>query len=136
VRALASGCWAITFGRPADDLFVKALMAASQERPGDEANDVVMFRHFLGIILITLTRTPSSLTCGWCSWSGGTSYFALLRHSTRLPQRLSKALASYPEFFVEFLSLLYGPSPESSFWPASLGRRRKTKLHEAWHPVY
>ena len=123
----------ITEGPPAD-LLVKALMAASQERPGDEANDVVMFSHFLGIILDHLDQDPvvPDVQVVELEWR----YFAILRHSTRLPQRLSKALATYPELFVQLRCLLYGPSSESSPWPASLGRRRKAKLHEAWRPLY
>ena len=96
---------------PPADLLVKALMAAVQERPGDDANDVVMFSHFLGIILDHLDRDPvvPEVQVVELEWR----YFALLRHGTRPPRRLSKSLATSPEFFVQLLCLLYGPSPES-----------------------
>ena len=96
---------------PPADLLVKALMAAGKERPGDDANDVVMFSHFLVIILDHLDQNPvvPELQVVELEWR----YFALLRHGTRPPRRLSKALATYPEFFVQLVCLLYGPSPES-----------------------
>ena len=86
-------------------------MSAGEERPGDEANDVVMFSHFLGVILDHLDKDPAvpELQVVELEWR----YFSLLRHGTRPPRNLSKALATYPEFFVQLICLLYGPSPES-----------------------
>jgi hypothetical protein len=100
----------ITEGPPAD-LLVKALMAAVHEQPGDDTNDVVRFSHFLGIILDHLDQDPivPEVQVVELEWR----YFALLRHGTRPPRRLSKALATYPDFFVQLVCLLYGPSPES-----------------------
>ena len=97
--------------KPPADLLVKALLAAGAEKPGDEANDVVTFSHFLGIILDRLDQDPTvpEIQVVDLEWR----YFALLRHGTRPARRLSKALATYPEFFVQLLSLLYGPSAES-----------------------
>ena len=96
---------------PPADLLVRALMSAGEERPGDEANDVVMFSHFLGIILDHLDKDPvvREMQVVELEWR----YFSLLRHGTRPPRNLSKALATYPEFFVQLICLLYGPSPES-----------------------
>lgn len=97
--------------KPPADLLVKALLAAGAEKPGDEANDVVTFSHFLGIILDQLDQDPTvpEIQVVDLEWR----YFALLRHGTRPARRLSKALATYPEFFVQLLGLLYGPSAES-----------------------
>lgn len=85
-------------------------------RPGDEANDVVMFSHFLGIILDHLDPVVPDVRVVELEWP----YFALLRHSTRLPQRPSKALATYPEFFVQLLCLLYGHRQKALLGPPAL----------------
>jgi transcriptional regulator with XRE-family HTH domain len=96
---------------PPSTLLVEALQAATREAPGDSSNDVVMFSHFLGIILDHLDKDPAvnEVQIVELEWQ----YFALLRHGTRPPRRLSKALATYPEFFVQLLCLLWRPSPES-----------------------
>ena len=96
---------------PPPALLIEALQAATRETPGTDSNDVVMFSHFLGLILDHLERDPSvdEIQLVELEWQ----YFALLRHGTRPPRRLSKALATYPEFFVQLLCLMWRPSPES-----------------------
>ena len=72
---------------------------------------MVMFGHFLGIILDHLDKDPTvtELQVVELEWR----YFAVLRHGSRPARQLSKALATYPEFFVQLLCLLYAPSSES-----------------------
>jgi transcriptional regulator with XRE-family HTH domain len=97
--------------KPPAALLIEALTAATGEALGTDSNDVVMFSYFLGIILDHLENDPSvsEFQLVELEWQ----YFALLRHGTRPPRRLSKALATYPEFFVQLLCLMWRPSPES-----------------------
>jgi hypothetical protein len=98
---------------PSELLSRLLLAAVNQERsepPGD-SNQTVMLQHFVEEILLHLDERNELLENDMArlEWA----YLPLLTHSRRNPKALEDFLARSPAFFVEVLSALYKPDPES-----------------------
>ncbi len=91
-------------------LLLAAVKQERSEHPGD-SNQAVMLQHFVEEILLYLDEKNelSESDMARLEWA----YLPLLTHSRRKPRALESFLAHSPAFFVEVLSALYRPDPES-----------------------
>lgn len=91
-------------------LLLAAVRQERSEQPGD-SNATVMLQHFVEEILLYLDERNelSENDIARLEWA----YLPLLTHSRRKPKALEDFLARSPAFFVEVLSALYRPDPES-----------------------
>ena len=98
---------------PSELLSRLLLAAVKQERSEqpDDSNQTVMLQHFVEEILLHLDERNelSENDMARLEWA----YLPLLTHSRREPKALEDFLARSPTFFVEVLSALYRPDPES-----------------------
>jgi hypothetical protein len=99
---------------PAKLLSRLLLAAVKEEWPAqpDDSNEPVMLQHFVEEILLHVderNELPDD-EIARLEWA----YLPLLTHSRRKPKALESFLARNPAFFVEVLSAVYSPDPESS----------------------
>ncbi len=94
-------------------LLARVLMKAVEQlsEKAQDSNAAVMFEHYVETILTELDKRNELPVAEMArlEWA----YLPLLQHSRRKPKVLETLLARDPRFFVEVLSALYRPGPES-----------------------
>jgi hypothetical protein len=112
-------------------LLVKSLKEAARQPWADEdRNAAAMFQHYVVLMLRRLDSMDGvpEQTMLELEWT----YLSLLEYSQRPPKVIMRALARDPNLFVDLLSALYRPSPESGVIeepPADMERAKRFATH-------
>lgn len=121
---------------PPAELLIRILKAAvARDDESDVVNDGTMFSYYLGLIFKRLDQDESvgEDEIAGLEWI----YFQALEHSERPPRTLHKALATHPEFFVQMLSAVYRPAPDSGVEESPGDAEAVEKIAtQAWHVLH
>jgi hypothetical protein len=106
------------------EILREAVHSLEGEQP--DSNELVMFQHYLELLLATLEKRDDvdETRIAELEWL----YLPLLRHSGRSLKALHKALSENPTFFVEVLKAVYRSSSESTATKQDIDQERQKRL--------